>query len=94
MASLEVAPELAERCFVQLKQDIAQLLGFRVAGTEAFSIDLAQCADLGVAVLVADLAIVIAMAIVETRLAHGVLPRAGIMFSLAGHAAGGHNHYK
>jgi hypothetical protein len=28
--------------------------------------------------LVADLAVVIAMAIVETRLAHGVLPGAGI----------------
>ena len=49
-----IAAELAHRRFVQLKQNFAQLLGFRITGCEALSVNLAQRADEGVSVLVAD----------------------------------------
>src|SRR5262249_41390980 len=68
-----IAAELAQRCLVELKQNLAQLLGFRITGCEALSVNLTQRADEGVAVLVADFAIPVAVAIVETRLAHAAL---------------------
>ena len=49
-----IAAELAHRRFVQLKQNFTQLLGFRITGCEALSVNLAQRADEGVSVLVAD----------------------------------------
>src|SRR5258707_13803917 len=49
-----IAAELAHRRFVQLKQTFPQLLGFRITGCEALSVNLAQRADEGVSVLVAD----------------------------------------
>jgi hypothetical protein len=49
-----IAAELAHRRFVQLKQNVTQLLGFRITGCEALSVNLAQRADEGVSVLVAD----------------------------------------
>jgi hypothetical protein len=85
MAGLMVAAELAQRRLVQLKQNIAQLLGFGIAGRESLSVNLAQRADEGVSVLVAYFAILVAVTIVETCLAHvalhdarisrGILPR-------------------
>src|SRR5882757_3753282 len=69
-----IAAELAHRRFVQLKQNFTQLLGFRIAGCEALSVNLTQRADEGVAVLVADFAVVVAMTIVQTCLAHAALP--------------------
>jgi len=63
-----IAAELAHRRFVQLKQNFTQLLGFRITGCEALSVNLAQRADEGVSVLVADFAILVAVAIVETAL--------------------------
>src|SRR5215472_4806610 len=68
-----IAAELAQRCLVELKQNLAQLLGFRITGCEALSVNLAQRADEGVAVLVADFAIHVAVAIIETCLAHAAL---------------------
>src|SRR6516225_1652179 len=68
-----IAAELAHRRFVQLKQNFTQLLGFRITGCEALSVNLAQRPDEGVSVLVADFAILVAVAIVETRLAHAAL---------------------
>src|SRR6516162_2501157 len=65
VAGLMIAAELAHRRFVQLKQNFTQLLGFRITGCEASSVNLAQRADEGVAV-----------AIVETCLAHAALHRA------------------
>src|ERR1700722_4702287 len=44
-----------------------------MTGGKTLSVDLAQCADEGVAVLVADFAVVVAVAIVETCLAHAAL---------------------
>lgn len=44
-----------------------------IAGCEALSVNLAQRADEGVAVLVADFAVVVAMTIVQTCLAHAAL---------------------
>jgi len=49
-----IAAELAHRRFVQLKQNFTQLLGFRITGCEALSVNLAQRADEGVSLLVAD----------------------------------------
>src|SRR6202035_827610 len=61
-----IAAELAQRGLVQLKQNLAEFLGFRIAGRKALSVDLSQRADQGVSVLMADLAILVAVAIVET----------------------------
>ena len=56
VAGLMIAAELAQRRLVQLKQNLAQLLGFEIAGCETLPIHLSQRADEGVAVLVADFA--------------------------------------
>jgi hypothetical protein len=66
MAGLMIAAELAQGCLIQLKQNLAQLLGLRIASRETLSVNLAQRAEEGVPVLMADFAIVIAVAIVET----------------------------
>jgi hypothetical protein len=71
-----IAPQLAQRGLVQLMQNVAQLLGWGIAGGETLSVNLAQRANEGVAVLVADFAIMVAVAIVETCLAHAVLHHA------------------
>jgi hypothetical protein len=68
-----IAPELAQRRLVQLKQNLAQLLSFRIAGCETLSVNLTQRADEGVSMFAADFAILVAMAIVETCLAHAAL---------------------
>ena len=54
MAGLMIAAELVQRRLVQLKQDFADLFGVRITGAEALSVNLAQRADEGVSVLVAD----------------------------------------
>src|SRR5260370_29038685 len=76
MAGLVIATELAQRGLVQVGQNVAQFLGWGITGRESRSVDLAQRADEGVAVLVADFAILVAVAIVETCLAHTALPGA------------------
>src|SRR6202171_1899303 len=99
VAGLMIAAELAQRRLVQLKQNLAQLLGFRIAGCETLSVNLTQRADHGCSVFAADFAILVAVAIVETRLAHAALhcappryhPPAGIKWQLArarNHATG------
>jgi len=70
MVGLMIAAELAQRRLVQLMQDIAQLLGRGITGSKTWSVNLAQRADEGVAVLVADFAVVVAVAIVETGFTH------------------------
>src|SRR5579864_6237209 len=73
MAGLMIAAELTERRLVQLHQDFAQRFGRGITGSETLSINLAQRPDEGVAMLVADFTIVIAVTIVETGLAHAAL---------------------
>src|ERR1700719_2773460 len=73
MAGLMIAAELAQRRLVELKQDFAKLLGRGITGGKTLSVNLAQRADEGVAVLVADFAVVVAVAIVETGFAHAAL---------------------
>src|ERR1700675_1981670 len=81
---------LAQRRLVQLKQNLAQLLGFRIAGCETLPVNLTQRADEGVSVFAADFAVLVAVAIVETCLAHAALhcahsrehPRAGTEWQL------------
>jgi hypothetical protein len=68
-----IAAELAQRRFVQLKKNFAQLLGRGITGSKTLSVNLTQGADEGVAVLVAYFAVVVAVAIVETGFAHGAL---------------------
>src|SRR5450631_2668036 len=73
MTGLMIAAELTQRRFVQLNKDLAQFLSRRITGGKTLSLNLAQRADEGVAVLVADFAVVVAVAIVETCLAHAAL---------------------
>ena len=74
MTGFEVAAKLAQRCLVQVKHDLAQRVGWGIAGGKTLPVNLAQGADQGGPMLVADFAIVVALAIVETRLAHAALP--------------------
>ncbi len=60
MAGLMIATKLAQRRLVQLKQDLAQLLRFRITGRETLPVNLAQGAHQGIAMLVADFAILVA----------------------------------
>ena len=76
MAGLVIPAKLAQRGLVELRQDVAQLLGCRITGGESLSVNLAKRANQRGAVLVADFAIVVAVAIVETCLAHAALHRA------------------
>src|SRR5215471_17912533 len=73
MAGLMITAELAQRCFVQLKQNLAELLGVRIASRETLAVHLAQCANEGVSVFGADFSVLVAAAIVESCLAHAAL---------------------
>ena len=57
-----------------MKHHLAQSVRGGIAGGKALPVDLAQRADQRGAVLVADFAILIALAIVKTWLAHAALP--------------------
>jgi hypothetical protein len=73
VAGLMIAAELTQRRFVELKQNLAQFLGFGITGGETLSVNLTQRADESISVLVADFAVVVAVPIVETCLAHAAL---------------------
>src|SRR5260370_40000793 len=45
VAGLVIAPELAQRRLIQLKQHLAQFLGFRIAGREILSVNFTQRPD-------------------------------------------------
>src|ERR1700731_5288708 len=74
MAGLMIAPELAQRRLIQFKQNLAQLLAFRIAGREILSVNFTQRPDEGVSVFAAYFAILVPVAIVETCLAHARSP--------------------
>src|SRR4051812_31558583 len=76
MTGLVVAAELAQRRLVQIKHDIAELVGWGIAGGKTLPVNLAQRADGGGAVLVADFTIL--LAVVRTCLAHAALPCVGL----------------
>src|ERR1700675_3507506 len=76
MAGLMIATKLAQRRIVEVGQNVAQLLGRGITGGETWAVNLAQRTDEGVAVFVADFAILVAVAIVEACLAHAALPDA------------------
>src|SRR5947207_4592270 len=76
MTGLVIAAKLAQRCLVQVMKNIAQLVGWGITGGKTLPVDLAQCADGGGAVLVADFTIL--LAVVETCLAHAALPCASV----------------
>jgi hypothetical protein len=65
-----IAAELAQRRFVQLMKNLAQLFGFRITGGETRSVNPTQRADKRVAVFAADFTILVAVVIVETCPAH------------------------
>lgn len=71
VAGAVIPAELAQRRLVQVKQDVAQLLGRGITRGETLSVNLAQRANENVAVLVADF--VVAVPIVEACLAHAAL---------------------
>ena len=62
VAGFMIAAELAQRRFVQLKQNLAELFGVRITGGETLSVNPAQRADECVSMLVADFAILVAVA--------------------------------
>jgi hypothetical protein len=68
-----ISAEPAQRYLTQFTQNLAHLVGFGIAGCKTRPINLPQCANQGVSVFTADFAIVVAVAIVETRLAHAAL---------------------
>jgi hypothetical protein len=79
VAGLMIAAELTQGCFIQVRKNLAKFFRRGITGGKPLSVNLAQCADEGVAVLVADFAVVVALAIVEACLAHAALhgcPRA------------------
>ena len=68
MAGSIISAELAERRLVQVKQDLAQLLGCRITGGKTLSVYLTQCDDARGSVPVVEFAIMVKMAIAETCL--------------------------
>src|SRR5438874_11454390 len=54
MTGLVVAAKLTQRCLVQVKHNLAQFVGWGITGSKTLSVNLAQGADQGGAVLVAD----------------------------------------
>jgi hypothetical protein len=66
-----IAAKLVQRRLLQ--QSLTQLLGFRIAGGEILSVNFTPRADEGVSVFPADFAILVAVAIVETCLAHAAI---------------------
>src|SRR6185312_5280377 len=76
MTGLVVAAKLAQRRLVQIRQSLAQLVGRGITGGKTLPVNLAQRADRGGAVLVADFTIL--LAVVRTCLAHIALPCADL----------------
>jgi len=74
MAGLVIAAELAQRRFVQIRENRAQLLGVGIAGCETPSVNLAQGADGRTSVFAADFAVPVAVLDIEMCLAHAALP--------------------
>src|SRR5207248_2538297 len=72
MTGLVIAAKLAQRRLVQVKHNLAQSVGWGITGGKTLPVNLAQGADQGGAVLVADFTIL--LAVVETCLAHAALP--------------------
>src|SRR5436190_24156261 len=68
-----ITAELAQGRLIQVKQNLAQLLCFRIASCETLPVNLTQRTDEGVSVFGADFAVGVAVAIVETCLAHATL---------------------
>jgi hypothetical protein len=73
VAGLMIPAKLAQRCLVQLQQDLAQLLSFGITRSETLPVELSQRADDGVSVFAADFTVRVAVAVIETCLAHATL---------------------
>jgi hypothetical protein len=69
-----IATDLAQGGLVKLKHYLAQFRSSRIPGRKALAVNFTQRLDKGVAVLAADFAILVAMAMVETWFAHAALP--------------------
>src|ERR1700751_770039 len=65
-----ITAELAQGRLIQLEQNLAQLLRFRIASCETLPVNLTQRTDEGVSVFCADFAVGVAVATVGTCLAH------------------------
>src|ERR1700756_98163 len=68
-----ITAELAQGRLIQLKQNLAQPLRFRIASRETLPVNLTQRTNEGVPVFCADFAVGVAVAIVGTCLAHAAL---------------------
>jgi hypothetical protein len=76
VAGLMIPAKLAQRCLVQLQQDLAQLLSFGITRSETLPVNISQRTDDGVSVFAADFTVRVAVAVIETCLAHAALHRA------------------
>src|SRR3954469_21919578 len=76
MTGLVVAAKLVQRRLIQIRQSLAQLVGWGITGGKTLPVNLAQRADGGGAVLVADFTIL--LAVVRTCLTHAALPCASV----------------
>jgi hypothetical protein len=65
-----IAAKLAQRRLVQFTQNLTEPLGLRIAGRKILPVNLAQRANERVSMFAADFAVLIAVAIVESWLAH------------------------
>jgi hypothetical protein len=70
--SIVIAVKLAQRCFVELVEDIAQLFFVGAPGGETTAVNLSQCPYQGVAVFAADFTVVIPVSMIQSRLFHGI----------------------
>src|SRR5438105_3792676 len=70
MPGVVIATQLAQRRLVQLMQDLAKLGRIRIAGRKTLAVDLAQCTNQRVAVLLADRAILVPVATIQARFLH------------------------
>src|ERR1700751_982263 len=68
-----ITAELAQGRLIQLEQNLAQLLRFRIASCETLPVNLTQRTDEGVSVFCADLCFGFAVATVGTCLAPAAL---------------------
>jgi hypothetical protein len=71
-AGIVVAPQLTERVLIKPAQDVTQFLMIACPCCEALTIGLAKRAYERVAVLSADLAMLVTVAIVQSAFVHGI----------------------
>jgi hypothetical protein len=71
--AIVIPVQLAQRCLVELVEDIAQFFFIPVSRGEFGTVEFSQGPHQRVAMLATDFTIFIAMSVIKSRLFHGVL---------------------